>query len=76
MGDRNHIFTDSNRRCFRLMERLRPGCQELQVFRNYGHADIFMGKKAHEDIFPRFLRFLEQQRQCQGAGTREAECAT
>jgi cholesterol oxidase len=60
-GGDNRIFTDSNIRCYEQLERVVPGRHQLHVFDGYGHADVFMGKNAHVDVFPRFLAFLEER---------------
>jgi pimeloyl-ACP methyl ester carboxylesterase len=57
-GDRNHVFTDSNVACHELLEGTRPGLQDLVVLPGYGHQDPFMGKNAHEDVFPHILAHL------------------
>ncbi len=57
-GDRNRVFTDSNMVCHTLLERVRPGRQELAVLPGYGHQDPIMGRNAHRDVFPRVLAHL------------------
>ncbi|MGH8900079.1 MAG: alpha/beta fold hydrolase [Egibacteraceae bacterium] len=61
-GDKNHVFANSNIVCYERLEQLVPGRHELQVFDGYGHQDPFMGKNCHQDIFPRFVQFLEKHR--------------
>jgi cholesterol oxidase len=61
-GENNRVFADSNIECHRRFEQLAPGRHELHVFPNYGHQDVFMGNRVHEDIFPRLLQFLERHR--------------
>lgn len=61
-GDTNHVFTDSNIRCHRELEKVVPGRHELAIFPRYGHQDVFMGNRVHEDIFPRLLQFLDRHR--------------
>ncbi len=61
-GEDNHIFADSNIRCYERLQKLVPGRHELQVFPNYGHQDVFMGKNCHINVFPRLLEFLKRQR--------------
>jgi cholesterol oxidase len=39
-----------------------PGRHQLHVFPNYGHQDVFMGKNCHVDVFPRLVKFLNEQR--------------
>jgi cholesterol oxidase len=59
-GESNRVFADSNVYCYQKLEKLVPGRHELQVFPNYGHQDVFMGKSNHVDIFPRLLKFLNK----------------
>ncbi|WP_305908668.1 alpha/beta fold hydrolase [Methylomarinum sp. Ch1-1] len=61
-GEKNKVFTDSNIVCHRRLEEIVPGRHQLHVFPGYGHQDVFMGKNVDKDIFPRFLQFLEQNR--------------
>ena len=61
-GENNHVFADSNIKCFERLNALVPGRHQLHVFPNYGHQDVFMGKNCHIDIFPRLLLFLNTMR--------------
>jgi cholesterol oxidase len=61
-GAENHVFTDSNIACHAALERIIPGRHRLQVFPNYGHQDVFMGKSVDRDIFPSLVRFLSEHR--------------
>ena len=61
-GVHNHVFADSNPVCFEVLEKLAPGRHALQMFDAYGHNDVFMSKKADQDIFPSFVKFLTEQR--------------
>jgi cholesterol oxidase len=61
-GEENHIFVDSNIVCYKRLDAIAPGRHQLQLFPNYGHQDVFMGKNCHIDIFPRLLNFLASQR--------------
>lgn len=61
-GQENRVFTDSNIHCYQLFEEQAPARHQLEVFAGYGHIDIFMGRKAHQEIFPRLTRFLKQHR--------------
>jgi cholesterol oxidase len=62
-GKDNRVFTDSNVVCFQRLDARVPGRHQLQVIPGYGHQDVFMGKNVHEDVFPRFVTFLDAQRQ-------------
>jgi cholesterol oxidase len=61
-GQQNHVFTDSNIVAYERLQKIVPGRHQLEVFANYGHQDVFMGKNCHVDIFPRLLNFLNAQR--------------
>jgi lysosomal acid lipase/cholesteryl ester hydrolase len=61
-GAHNHVFADSNPVCFEALEKATPGRHALQMYEAYGHNDVFMGVKVHEDIFPSFSKFLDAQR--------------
>lgn len=61
-GENNKVFTDSNIVCHRRLEQIAPGRHQLHVFPGYGHQDVFMGKDVAKDIFPRFLQFLQENR--------------
>jgi cholesterol oxidase len=61
-GETNRVFTDSNIRCHTALEAIVPGRHELAIFPRYGHQDVFMGNRVHEDVFPRLLTFLEEHR--------------
>jgi cholesterol oxidase len=61
-GEQNHVFTDSNILAYQRLEKIVPGRHQLAVFANYGHQDVFMGKNCHVDIFPRLVKFLNEQR--------------
>lgn len=61
-GDKNRVFSDSNIHCYRQMKARGVGQHQLQVFRAYGHQDIFMGKNAAKDVFPDMLSFINMHR--------------
>jgi pimeloyl-ACP methyl ester carboxylesterase len=60
-GDQNHVFTDSNIVCHRLLSEVVPGPCELAILPGYGHVDPFIGRNAHQDVFPRIGEFLKRQ---------------
>ena len=62
-GDNNKIFPGSNKKTFEIL-RKRSHHPELEFagFQGYGHQDVFMGKKAAEDIFPTLLTFLDKHK--------------
>ncbi|MCW2937221.1 MAG: AB-hydrolase associated lipase region [Actinomycetia bacterium] len=59
-GDRNHVFTDSNIVCHRLLDAAAPGRHQLEILPGYGHVDPFMGKEAYRDVFPRIVAHLDK----------------
>jgi cholesterol oxidase len=59
-GQDNRVFVDSNIICHQRLEKISPGRHQLRVFPGYGHQDVFMGKNAHEDIFPALVSFLRE----------------
>jgi hypothetical protein len=61
-GQQNNIFMNSNVICYDRLEKIVPGRHQLQVFPNYGHQDVFMGKNNHLDVFPRLVAFLDSHR--------------
>jgi len=67
-GTENHVFKDSNIVCHRKLEALAPGRHRLECIEGYGHQDVFMGERVHEDVFPRFLSFLDSHAQPSRAG--------
>lgn len=66
-GENNRVFTDSNIETHKRLQQVAPGRHELHVFPNYGHQDVFMGKNAHRDVFPKMVEFLNGHRG-RGAG--------
>ncbi|ANE57264.1 alpha/beta fold hydrolase [Methylomonas sp. DH-1] len=61
-GQDNALFRDSNIVCHQRLEKIAPGRHELAVIPDYGHADVIMGKNAAQDVFPRFVEFLNKHR--------------
>lgn len=59
-GQDNRVFADSIIHCHARLEKVVPGRHRLHVFPGYGHQDIFMGKDAAADIFPRLIAFLRE----------------
>lgn len=60
-GDRNHVFTDSNIVCHRVLEKATPGLHELAVLPGYGHQDPFIGLRADTEVFPQVVDFLKRK---------------
>ncbi len=72
-GADNKVFTDSNIECFKRMEKLAPGRDELLILDGYGHQDPFMAKHSDRDVFPKFIEFFERHK---GSSTQEVEAAS
>ena len=63
-GQDNRIFVHSNVAAFERLKELDPTRRdELHVFPNYGHQDVFQGRNCDSDVFPRLLEFLNEQAQ-------------
>jgi hypothetical protein len=60
-GARNRCFLPvSQQRTFRFFEEHAPGKHALHVLPDYAHLDVFIGKDASRDVFPRMLDELER----------------
>ena len=60
-GEKNECFVpESQIRSFQHFDRLRPSFHSLHIFPEYGHLDIFMGKNAWRDTFPRITDELDR----------------
>lgn len=60
-GSDNLIFPNSNKKTYDELKNAKTKCQiEYLEIKNYGHQDIFMGKRAHLDVFPKIVEFLNQ----------------
>ena len=63
-GQDNRIFVHSNVAAFERLKEIDPTRRdELHVFPNYGHQDVFQGRNSDSDVFPRLLEFLKDQAQ-------------
>jgi hypothetical protein len=52
-GRLNKCFLpESQRRTFEFLDRDRPGYHKLYELADYSHLDVFMGKRAAQDVFP------------------------
>jgi hypothetical protein len=59
-GDRNRCFLpESQIRSYNHFNAYRPGYHSLHILEGYGHLDVFMGKNAARDVFPRMAAALE-----------------
>lgn len=60
-GDRNQTFLPVGMgRTYEYFDRYAPGRHTYQKIANYGHLDVFLGKNAHEDVFPFILDELSK----------------
>ncbi|MBN1982460.1 MAG: hypothetical protein JW795_13085 [Chitinivibrionales bacterium] len=59
-GSDNRVFPDSNKLTHAKLAAFGATQHEFHEFEKYGHQDIFMGKNAWKDIFPRCLEFLRK----------------
>lgn len=59
-GRKNKCFLpQSQLESYRWLDQQRPGLHGVHVFDDYSHLDVFMGKRAADDIFPTVLAELE-----------------
>lgn len=60
-GEENRCFLpESQVRTHEFFEAIRPGYHTLHVLPEYGHLDVFLGKRAARDVFPLILEELER----------------
>jgi len=59
-GDKNHVFGDSNIHCYEQLKEKGATQHRLKVFSNYGHQDLFMGRRSAEEVFPALLAFIRE----------------
>jgi len=60
-GALNNCFVpESQQRTFDFFERHAPGRHSLHIVPGYGHLDVFIGKRAHEDWFPLIVGELDK----------------
>mgnify|MGYP001480210383 CR=1 FL=1 len=58
-GDQNRTFLPAGQRATHdWLNRARPGSSTLHVIPGYSHGDIFIGRRAHRDVFPLILEEL------------------
>jgi len=62
-GENNRCFLpESQRRSYAYFDRLRPNFHSLKIIPGYGHFDMFLGKTAHQDVFPLMIAELDRER--------------
>jgi lysosomal acid lipase/cholesteryl ester hydrolase len=59
-GQNNHVFTDSNIVCYDRLKALGRTQDELVIYPNYGHQDVFMGEHVARDCGPAMLDFIRR----------------
>ncbi|HZY58070.1 MAG TPA: alpha/beta fold hydrolase [Rubrobacteraceae bacterium] len=60
-GERNQCFLpESQKKTFDFLDSHRRNYHSFHLLRNYGHLDVFMGKNAHQDVFPLILNELQR----------------
>jgi hypothetical protein len=60
-GSKNLCFLpESQELTFDYLEKVNPGKHSLYIMENYSHLDIFLGKNAHIDIFPKMIKELNK----------------
>ena len=58
-GTHNRAFLpESQKRTYAWLDRHQPGTHSLTMLRGYGHADVFLGRRSHIDVYPRLLAAL------------------
>ena len=58
-GAHNRAFLpQSQKATYAFLERHQPGRHSLHVVPGYGHADMFVGHRAHVDVFPSMIEEL------------------
>jgi hypothetical protein len=58
-ADNRAFLPESQKATYAYLERHQPGVHSLSVIRRYGHADVFVGHRAHIEVFPQFLSALD-----------------
>ncbi len=61
VGTANRTFLPAGQRAsLAYLNRYRPGFDTLHVLDGYSHGDVFIGRKAHLEVFPRMLHELNR----------------
>jgi hypothetical protein len=59
-GKLNKCFRyESQVNTFNWLEKHKPGFHKLHLLENYSHLDVFLGKNAHVDVFPKMIQELD-----------------
>jgi len=59
-GSNNCFLPVSQQRTFEWFDKREPGRHSLHVVPGYGHLDVFIGRNASKDYFPRILAELDE----------------
>ncbi|GAA1951106.1 hypothetical protein GCM10009776_11400 [Microbacterium deminutum] len=60
-GAQNRSFLPSSQKeTFAFLRRHQPGRHSLHVLAGYGHTDVFLGRRAHHEVFPKMLTELRR----------------
>jgi len=58
-GELNLCFKpESQEHTYAYLNQLKPNFHKLYILKGYSHLDVFLGKDAHEDVFPIMLKEL------------------
>ncbi|QIG40671.1 alpha/beta fold hydrolase [Microbacterium sp. 4R-513] len=58
-ADNRAFLPASQRATYAYLAEHQPGRHSVRVIRGYGHADVFVGHRAHIDVFPHFVAALD-----------------
>ncbi|GAA1988991.1 hypothetical protein GCM10009777_25070 [Microbacterium pumilum] len=60
-GRHNRVFLPTSQKTtYAFLKRHQPGRHSLHVLDGYGHADVFLGRHAHREVFPKMLTELHR----------------
>lgn len=60
-GEKNLCFKpQSQQNTYQYLNTLHPDYHKLYILKDYSHLDVFLGKNAHNDVFPLMIHELNQ----------------
>jgi hypothetical protein len=59
-ADNRAFLPASQKATYAVLEHHQPGRHSLHVIPGYGHADVFVGRRAHMEVFPRIMDELRR----------------
>jgi pimeloyl-ACP methyl ester carboxylesterase len=60
-GEHNRSFLPSSQRAtYQYLTRHQPRHHSLHMLKGYGHADVFLGKRAHREVFAKMITELHR----------------